>query len=72
MNDTMNLEEDILSVVERIRGFLKINQKVYLLDLKLHLGCRESELLLALGWMLRDGSIQIKREGWRTLIIKSS
>ena len=68
----MSLREDLGNITERIQSFLKINSSVYLLDLKLHLGCRETDLLLALGWMLKEGSIDIKREGWRTLIIKSS
>jgi hypothetical protein len=68
----MSLREDLGTITDRIQSFLKTNGKVYLLDLKLHLGCRETELLLALGWMMKDGSIDIKREGWRTLIVKSS
>ncbi len=54
---------EIALLAGRVKGFLDVNEKVKLNDLKFHLNCRGTELLLAAGWLLGQEAAVIERRG---------
>jgi len=56
---------------ERILSFLEVNTRVSVLDLKNHLECSESELLLALGGVISGNNAIVEKEGWELFINKN-
>ena len=55
---------------DRVKSFIEINDKVDILDLKLHLECNQSDLLLALGALLNENIIELNRDNWKLIVTK--
>ncbi|MFC2062206.1 hypothetical protein ACFLUV_06815 [Elusimicrobiota bacterium] len=64
----MELNPVVDRLSDRIRSFLKINRKVEIVALKKHLECKETELLLAIGQLMKDNEVIVMEEGWKTII----
>ena len=65
-------EYDIPGLAKRVKAFLDINNRVNLTDLKFHLRCRGSDLLIAAGWLLKDGFLRIEKDRMNIWIIKNN
>ncbi|MEA3506340.1 MAG: hypothetical protein U9R36_02440 [Elusimicrobiota bacterium] len=55
----MSIENRIKKISSRIEKFLNVNDKVCAFDLKFHLSCRTSDLLLALGRLHAEDKISL-------------
>ncbi|MFH1415010.1 MAG: hypothetical protein ABIH89_02855 [Elusimicrobiota bacterium] len=64
----MSINDNIGKLRERIRNFLQVNDKVNTVELKLHLECPETDLLLALGGLVTEGLVDIERDGWNIIV----
>ncbi len=62
---------DIRKLADRVENFLAVNEKARLSDLKLHLGCRGTELLLASGWLMKEEKAAIEKDGVYLWIISN-
>ncbi len=62
---------DIRELAERVKKFLSVNEKARLSDLKLHLGCTGTDLLMASGWLVKEENAEIKRDGVYLWIINN-
>ncbi|MBN2407149.1 MAG: hypothetical protein JXJ19_05580 [Elusimicrobia bacterium] len=64
----VNINPEIDKLKERVEAFLEVNRKVELTELKVHLDCRGTDLLLALGMLSCSGRTSFHRDGHRMLI----
>lgn len=64
------LNNDIVKLQDRIKTFLEVNHSVDIIRLKLHLETRETDLLLAVGYLLQSNLINICRDGSDLIIEK--
>ncbi|MDA3793323.1 MAG: hypothetical protein PF545_06710 [Elusimicrobia bacterium] len=58
----MSIEKRIKKISNRIEKFLGVNTEVGAFDLKFHLNCRTSELLLALGVLAERKKISLHKD----------
>ncbi len=58
----MSIEEKIKKISKRVEKFLEINSEVSAFDLKFHLNCRTSELLMALGALSVREKIRLRKD----------
>ena len=64
----MSLIAHIEYLAERAVRFMGSGENTSLAELKNHLNCRASDLLIALGTLLPEGKIEIFREGPDTIV----
>lgn len=68
----MELTSVVQKLRDRVRKFLDINNKVELVELRLHLECPGTDLLLALGQLIYKNEVEVNREGWKIIIIRKN
>lgn len=68
----MIINENIHKLRDRIKNFLQVNEKADLMDLKLHLECKETYLLLALGELVNEQHIILEKDGWKIIVNKKN
>ncbi len=68
----MSINSHISELRDRVKDFLEINERVELLDLKLHLECKGTELLLAIGGLMKDGLVELEKDSWKIIVYKNS
>ncbi len=66
----MSINSHISKLRDRVKDFLEINERVELVDLKLHLECKGTELLLAIGGLMKDGLVELEKDSWKIIVRK--
>ncbi|MGM0441890.1 MAG: hypothetical protein ACQEQC_05680, partial [Elusimicrobiota bacterium] len=66
----MEFEERVKKLSKRVSDFLEVNEEVDIIKLKFHLNCKGSQLLVALGILLKEDKLTLT-ENRGNIIISS-